>query len=136
MLLKFQILFSGMPVRRKRCKKVQSSSGRSSFDDCASSKRRRAIFSPAQINRLCTEYALSRYVSPGRRKSLADQLDVTELQVKVWFQNQRAKHKRSVRRLATLSSSAAAAEKAAEFSMSSLSCSSLLSPISWVEDCL
>jgi homeobox protein MSX-2, putative len=40
------------------------------------------------------EYQIAEYISRGKRLQLADVLDLTENQIKIWFQNRRAKDKR------------------------------------------
>lgn len=40
------------------------------------------------------EYHVSEYISRGKRFQLAELLDLTESQIKIWFQNRRAKDKR------------------------------------------
>lgn len=40
------------------------------------------------------EYHVSEYISRSKRFQLAELLDLTENQIKIWFQNRRAKDKR------------------------------------------
>lgn len=40
------------------------------------------------------EYHVSEYISRGKRFQLAELLELTENQIKIWFQNRRAKDKR------------------------------------------
>ncbi|GFR62899.1 homeobox protein engrailed [Elysia marginata] len=59
-------------------------------------KRPRTAFTNDQLQRLKKEFEDCRYLTETRRKSLADQLGLTESQIKIWFQNKRAKIKKSV----------------------------------------
>ena len=58
-------------------------------------KRPRTAFSSDQLNRLKREFDDNRYLTEERRKSLSDELGLNENQIKIWFQNKRAKLKKS-----------------------------------------
>ncbi|XP_057366013.1 homeobox protein EMX2-like [Daphnia carinata] len=57
-------------------------------------KRVRTAFSPSQLLKLEHAFEKNHYVVGAERKQLAQNLNLTETQVKVWFQNRRTKHKR------------------------------------------
>ena len=57
-------------------------------------KKTRTVFSRSQIFRLESMFELKRYLSSSERSSLAKNLNLTETQVKIWFQNRRNKWKR------------------------------------------
>merc|ERR1712157_147496 len=57
-------------------------------------KRIRTAFTPGQLLALEKEFESNHYVVGQERKDLAKKLDLTETQVKVWFQNRRTKYKR------------------------------------------
>ncbi|ELU15123.1 hypothetical protein CAPTEDRAFT_25827, partial [Capitella teleta] len=57
-------------------------------------KRIRTAFSPSQLLQLEHAFEKNHYVVGQERKELAASLNLTETQVKVWFQNRRTKHKR------------------------------------------
>ncbi|GFY45322.1 homeobox protein engrailed [Trichonephila inaurata madagascariensis] len=59
-------------------------------------KRCRTAFSGPQLARLRKEFADSPYLMEKRRLDLAKELNLTESQVKIWFQNRRAKQKKSL----------------------------------------
>nr|AAF76327.1 homeoprotein [Branchiostoma floridae] len=57
-------------------------------------KRVRTAFTPTQLLRLEHAFEKNHYVVGQERKQLAQQLTLSETQVKVWFQNRRTKYKR------------------------------------------
>jgi len=57
-------------------------------------KKLRPLFSAHQIQTMEKEFAKCRYVTEGRRAELASDLNLTEMQVKTWFQNRRTKWKK------------------------------------------
>ena len=60
-----------------------------------SNKRPRTAFTGPQLERLRREFAANRYLSEDRRVNLAAELGLTEAQLKIWFQNKRAKIKKA-----------------------------------------
>ncbi|NXK41536.1 NKX31 protein, partial [Piprites chloris] len=57
-------------------------------------KRSRAAFSHSQVVELERKFSHQRYLSAPERAHLAKNLQLTETQVKIWFQNRRYKTKR------------------------------------------
>ncbi|XP_015919293.1 homeobox protein EMX2 [Parasteatoda tepidariorum] len=57
-------------------------------------KRIRTAFSPNQLLQLEHAFEKNHYVVGSERRELAQNLNLSETQVKVWFQNRRTKHKR------------------------------------------
>ncbi|KAL9967387.1 hypothetical protein ACROYT_G025598 [Oculina patagonica] len=57
-------------------------------------KKLRPLFSAHQIQTMENEFAKCRYVTESRRAELASDLNLTEMQVKTWFQNRRTKWKK------------------------------------------
>ena len=66
--------------------------GRSSANE--RHRRRRTAFSSDQLVELEREFAGKKYLSLSERSLIARQLHLSEVQVKIWFQNRRAKWKR------------------------------------------
>lgn len=58
-------------------------------------KRPRTAFTAEQLHRLKTEFQGNRYLTEQRRQSLAQDLGLNESQIKIWFQNKRAKIKKT-----------------------------------------
>ncbi|XP_074593979.1 uncharacterized protein LOC141849520 isoform X2 [Brevipalpus obovatus] len=58
-------------------------------------KRPRTAFTAEQLARLKQEFNDNRYLTEKRRKDLADDLKLNESQIKIWFQNKRAKIKKA-----------------------------------------
>ncbi|MBN3308111.1 homeobox protein engrailed-2b-like [Amia ocellicauda] len=58
-------------------------------------KRPRTAFTAEQLQRLKAEFQSNRYLTEQRRQSLAQDLGLNESQIKIWFQNKRAKIKKA-----------------------------------------
>ena len=58
-------------------------------------KRPRTAFSSEQLARLRKEFDDNRYLNEDRRRALANELGLNETQIKIWFQNKRAKLKKA-----------------------------------------
>ncbi|XP_042872365.1 ventral anterior homeobox 2a-like [Penaeus japonicus] len=58
-------------------------------------KRHRTVFTDAQLERLEEEFQRQQYLVGPERRYLASQLKLSELQLKVWFQNRRIKWRKN-----------------------------------------
>uniref|UniRef100_A0A8W7PGM8 Homeobox protein unplugged n=1 Tax=Anopheles coluzzii TaxID=1518534 RepID=A0A8W7PGM8_ANOCL len=80
------------------CTQNSSSSGRagksSSGAENSKSRRRRTAFTSEQLLELEREFHAKKYLSLTERSQIATSLKLSEVQVKIWFQNRRAKWKR------------------------------------------
>ncbi|CAN8013271.1 unnamed protein product, partial [Ixodes persulcatus] len=61
----------------------------------ADEKRPRTAFTADQLARLKQEFTENRYLTEKRRQDLARELKLNESQIKIWFQNKRAKIKKA-----------------------------------------
>ncbi|XP_052896755.1 homeobox protein unplugged [Anopheles moucheti] len=80
------------------CTQNSSSSGRvgksGSGAETSKSRRRRTAFTSEQLLELEREFHAKKYLSLTERSQIATSLKLSEVQVKIWFQNRRAKWKR------------------------------------------
>jgi homeobox protein engrailed len=88
--------------RARKIKKIKSPSSSSPSNtqgltpqQIADEKRPRTAFSSEQLARLRKEFEENRYLNEDRRRALATELGLNETQIKIWFQNKRAKLKKT-----------------------------------------
>lgn len=79
--------YSDRPSAGPRARKPKSC-------DTIDSKRPRTAFTSNQLARLKDEFERSKYLTGERRQVLADELGLNESQIKIWYQNKRAKMKK------------------------------------------
>lgn len=80
--------YSDRPSSGPRSRKIKK-------DPSNDDKRPRTAFSSDQLNRLRHEFDTNRYLTEERRASLSLELGLNENQLKIWFQNKRAKLKKA-----------------------------------------
>ncbi|KAK2844042.1 hypothetical protein Q5P01_010701 [Channa striata] len=82
--------YSDRPSSGPRSRKPKKAPNPSKED-----KRPRTAFTTEQLYRLKSEFQNNRYLTEQRRQSLAQDLGLNESQIKIWFQNKRAKIKKT-----------------------------------------
>ena len=84
--------------RARKVKRAEAGASTASSPAASSScddKRPRTAFTAEQLKRLRQEFTANRYLTEERRKNLCSELGLSENQLKIWFQNKRAKLKKS-----------------------------------------
>lgn len=101
-VVNFCLYFQGPRIRKIKKKEKLSaaaggaaSAGPTGAATSPEEKRPRTAFSSEQLARLRKEFDENRYLNEDRRRSLANELGLNETQIKIWFQNKRAKLKKA-----------------------------------------
>uniref|UniRef100_A0A1I7TV46 Homeobox domain-containing protein n=1 Tax=Caenorhabditis tropicalis TaxID=1561998 RepID=A0A1I7TV46_9PELO len=77
---------------------IRLSNASKAYRRLSSRRKARTVFSDQQLQGLERRFESQRYLSTPERIELANALNLSETQVKTWFQNRRMKHKKVVRK--------------------------------------
>lgn len=90
---RYELTLEPSRVPGPRTRRVKRTDGRGG--GTPEEKRPRTAFSGEQLARLKREFAENRYLTERRRQQLSRDLGLNEAQIKIWFQNKRAKIKKA-----------------------------------------
>nr|XP_027194926.1 probable serine/threonine-protein kinase DDB_G0282963 [Dermatophagoides pteronyssinus] len=79
-------------------KSANSNSSQSSTGKTRTKDKYRVVYTENQRIELEKEFMFSRYITIKRKAELANELSLSERQVKIWFQNRRAKDRKQLRK--------------------------------------
>ena len=83
------------PIIKEKAKRKKRGANANDLDMSSSNKRIRTIFTQEQLDKLEVEFLKQQYMVGSERTYLANALNLSESQVKIWFQNRRIKWRRT-----------------------------------------
>uniref|UniRef100_A0A8C0ZLJ5 Homeobox domain-containing protein n=1 Tax=Castor canadensis TaxID=51338 RepID=A0A8C0ZLJ5_CASCN len=84
------------PCSTCSCGLLPSSPGLNKEPDTTRTPRVRTAFTTEQVSALESSFQQHQYLGPLERRKLAREMQLSEVQIKTWFQNRRMKHKRQM----------------------------------------